>query len=81
MGVSDWEKKLIGFGCDGASVNMGAHGLRGFLQASMPWILELALSKTYFTSVDELRFRINYLCEKSPKKCHELNEVVAELKQ
>ena len=38
MGVSDWEKKLIGFGCDGASVNMGACGLRGFLQASMPWI-------------------------------------------
>ena len=33
MGVSDWEKTLIGFGCDGASVNMGARGLRGFLQA------------------------------------------------
>ena len=27
------KKKLIGFGCDGASVNTGAHGLRGFLQA------------------------------------------------
>ena len=92
MGVSDWEKKLIGFGCDGASVNMGARGLRGFLQASMPWIvvfwcfahrLELALkdalSKTYFTTVDELLLRIYYLYEKSPKKCHELNEVVAEL--
>ena len=39
MGVSDWEKKLIVFGCDGASVNMGARGLRGFLQASMPWIV------------------------------------------
>ena len=34
MGVSDWVKKLIGFGCDNASVNMGARGLRGFLQAS-----------------------------------------------
>ena len=40
-----------------------------------------ALSKTYFTSVDELLFRIYYLYEKSPNKCHELNEVVAELKQ
>ena len=39
MGVSDWEKKLIVFGCDSASNNMGARGLRGFLQASMPWIV------------------------------------------
>ena len=39
MGVSDWEKKLIVFGCEGASINMGARGLRGFLQASMPWIV------------------------------------------
>ena len=39
VGVSDWEKKLIDFGCDGASVNMGTLGLRGFLQASMPWIV------------------------------------------
>ena len=83
MGVSDWEKKLNVFVCDGASVNMGARGLRGFLQASMLWIgffwcfahrLELALkdalSKTYFTTVDELLFRIYYLYEKSPKKCH-----------
>ena len=34
MGVSDWEKKLIVFGWDGASINMGASGLRGFLQVS-----------------------------------------------
>ena len=43
--------------------------------------LKDALSKSYFTTVDELLFRIYYLYEKSPKKCHELNEVVAELKQ
>ena len=69
MGVSDWEKKLIGFGCDGASVNMGARGLRGFLQASMDCFLVLyprlelalkdALNKTYFTTVDELLFSIS----------------------
>ena len=41
MGVSDWEKKPIVFGCARARVNMGAHGLRGFLQASMPWIVFL----------------------------------------
>ena len=89
VGVSDREKKLIGFGCDGESVNMGARGLRGFLQAPMPSIvvfccfanrLELALkdalSKTYFTTVDELLLRIYYIYENSPKKCHELNEVV-----
>ena len=56
----------------------------------MPWIVFFvlcpslrvkdALSKNYFTTVDELLFRIYYLYEKSPKKCHELN-VVAELKQ
>ena len=39
MGVSDREKKLIVFGCDGVSVNVSARGLRGFLQASMPWIV------------------------------------------
>ena len=39
------------------------------------------MRKTYFTTVDELLLRIYYLYEKSPKKCHELNEVVAELKQ
>ena len=93
VGVSDWESKLIGFGCDGANVNMGARGLRGFLQLSMPWIvvfwclahrLELALKdalkNTYFSQVDELLLRIYYLYEKSPKKCHELDDVVMELK-
>ena len=43
--------------------------------------LKDALSKTYFTTVDGLLLRIYYLYQKSPKKCHELNEVVAELKQ
>ena len=74
VGVSDWESKPIGFGCDGASVNMGARGLRGFLQLSMPWMvmfwclahrLELALKdalkNTYFSHVDELLLRIYYL--------------------
>ncbi len=84
---------MIWFGCDGASVNIGARGLRGFLENSVPWVvvfwclahrLELslkdALKDTFFSSVDEMLLRVYYLYEKSPKKCHELDEVVAELK-
>ena len=80
LGVSDWKSKLIGFGCDGASVNMGARGLRGFLQLSMPWMvvfwclahgLELALKdalkNTYFSQVDKLLLRIYYLYESLPR--------------
>ena len=93
VGIVGWEEKLIGFGCDGASVNIGARGLRGFLENSVPWVvvfwclahrLELslkdALKDTFFSSVDEMSLRVYYLYEKSPKKCRELDEVVAELK-
>ena len=52
-----------------------------YLAHRLELALKDALSKTYFTTVDELRFRIYYLYKKSPKKCNELNEVVAELKQ
>ena len=52
VGVSDWEKKLIGFGCDGASLNMGALGLRGFLQVSMPWIVFLVLCPSLRASTE-----------------------------
>ncbi len=34
--VVDSEKKLVGFGCDGASVNIAANGSRGFLS---PWVV------------------------------------------
>ena len=90
---SDWKDKLIGFGCDGASVNMAAGGLRGYLQHCVPWVvvfwclahwLELALkdalSSTLFSSIDNMLMRLYYLYEKSPKKCRELEDVVAELR-
>ena len=32
VGIVDWQQKLMGFGCDGASVNMGANALRGLLE-------------------------------------------------
>ena len=39
------------------------------------------MKSTYFFEVDELLLRVYYVYEKSPKKCHELDEVVVELKQ
>ena len=91
--VTGWESKLIGFGCDGTSVNMGANGLQGYLEESVPWVilfwclahrLELALKDaltgTLFSAVDELLLRVYYLYKLSPKKCHELDEVIAALK-
>ena len=79
---------MIGFGCDGTSVNIGAGSLRGFLEKSVPWVvvfwcsdhrLELSLKDapkdTVFSSIDEMLLRVYYLYEKSPKKCRELDEV------
>ena len=31
--------KLIGFGCDGANVNMGNNGVKGLIQSDRPWLL------------------------------------------
>lgn len=71
VGIVGWEEKLIGFGCDGTSVNIGAGGLRGFLEKSVPWVvifwclahrLELslkdALKDTFFSSIDEMLLRM-----------------------
>lgn len=56
FGLDDEPSKLVGFGCDGANVNMGDRGVRGL----RPWVitvwclahrLELALKdafKTFF---------------------------------
>ena len=82
---SEWNKKLVGFGCDGTSVNIGDHRLKMYLQQTAPWIevfwclahrLELSLKDavkdTLFVSTDEMLLRVYYLYEKSPKKCREL---------
>ena len=39
VNVADWQNKLIEFGCDGASLNISARGLRGYLEESVPWIV------------------------------------------
>ena len=93
VGIADWEHKLIGVGCDGASVNLGARGLKGYVQESVPWVvffwclahrLELALKDalkdSLFSSIDEMLLRVYYLYHKSPKKCRELDDVVESLK-
>jgi len=92
VGISEWENKLIGFGCDGTSVNLGAHGLRGHVEESVPWVvffwclahhLELslkdALKDMLFSTIDNMLMRVYYLYYKSPKKCRDLDEVVVSL--
>ena len=32
VSVKNWNDKLIGFGCDGATVNMAPNSFRGFLE-------------------------------------------------
>ena len=93
LGVDIKSKKLIGFGCDGASVNIAKQGVRGLIQVDRPWLitvwclahrLELslkdALKNTLFSVIDEFLMRIYYVYSKAPKKCRELEEVVTELK-
>ena len=94
MGIGDeWKKKLVGFGCDGTSVNIAAHGVKGYLQEASPWVevfwclahqLELslkdALNDTLFQAINEMLLRVYYVYEKSPKKCRELECVVEELR-
>ena len=71
---NEWNKKLIGFGYDETSVNLGDQGLKMYLQPTPPWIevfwclahrLELSLKDslkdTLFLSVDEMLLRVYYL--------------------
>ena len=37
--MQDWMSKLIGIGCDGASVNIGDNGLKGKIKECVPWIM------------------------------------------
>ena len=84
MDIADsyWKNRLVGLGCDGANVNMGLHGLRGYIEESVPWVvtiwclahrLELALKDelrgAYFDTVDDMLLRMYYLYEKMPKNC------------
>ena len=97
MGVTplEWQCKMIGLGCDGTNANIGSrNGLKGYLTEDIPWFivscclahrLELsvkdALKDTFLKEIDELLLQVYYVYEKSPKKCHELKEIVDNLKQ
>lgn len=69
--IVDWEDKLVGFGCDGASFNIPASGLRGHLEQFVPWVVVLwciahrlelpfkdTLSGTLFSSIDNMLMRL-----------------------
>lgn len=84
-----FEKKLIGFGADGASTNSGEKSVViAILKNRQPWViyvwciahrLELslkdALNGTVFDDVDEVLLRLYYLYENSPKKLRQLCEI------
>lgn len=68
--------------------------MKGLLTKEFPWIvviwclshrLELslkdALKSTYFDSIDDLLLKLYLLYKKSPKKCHQLEDVVASLRE
>ena len=84
---------LVGGGRDGASVNVGDHtGLKAQMQQCLPWLywswcyahrLELAcknaFSSSLSTNIVEMLLRLFYIYEKSPKKSHELTNIVDNL--
>ena len=93
-GIPDWENKLVRFGSDGASVNIGANGPKDDLEKAVSWVLvfwclahrlELALKDplkgTLFSEIDEMLLRLYFLQEISPKKFRELDGVVASLRE
>lgn len=85
---------LVGGGTDGASVNVGEHnGLKAQMQQALPWLfwswcyahrLELAcksaFSSSLFTDITDMLLRLFYIYEKSPKKSHELANIVDDLR-
>ena len=86
--------QLVGIVTDGASANIARGGLRGLVENEINWIfwmwclahrLELAIKDalrgSFFDSIDEMLLRLYYIYEKSPKKCRELESVVADLQE
>ena len=36
---ADWKAKLVGYGCDGTSVNIACNGLNRYFEKAVPWII------------------------------------------
>ena len=77
---ADWKAKLVGYGCDGASVNIACNGLKGYFEEAVPWIiifwclahcLELAvkdaLKSTLFDDIDDMLMHAYYIYKRSPR--------------
>ena len=90
--AATWKQKLVGFGADGAAVNMGrTHSVSTMLRQAAPWIvvihctahrLELAIKDTfkdtYFNNVViETLTTIYYFYRNSPKRFRELKAVAS----
>ena len=86
--------KLVGVGTDGASANVAAAGLKGYVEGIAPWVfwmwclahrLELAikdaLKGSCFDHIDEMLIRLFYVYENSPKKCRQLEDIIAHLRE
>ena len=77
LGLGDRWKMLIGFGCDGASINIANQGLKDCLHETAPWItfvwclahrleaLKHAFKHTFFTEVDEMLMQFFSCTKKS----------------
>ena len=88
-------KTLVGFGADGASVNLcKKESVKSFLIKGCPWLLigwclgyrlELSVAgafrKTRFEVINDTLVHVYYLYKKSPKKLSELEEIYKNLKE
>ena len=87
-------KMLVGIGTDGASANIAAAGLKGFVEKEVPWLywswclahhVELAVKDALkgisFDLIDDMLLRLYYIYEKSPKMCRAMEEIIKDLKQ
>ena len=85
--------KLVGIGTDGAAAIIAGAGLKGLVEDELPWIfwmwclahrLELAIKDTLkgtsFDQIDEMLLRLDYIYERSPKKCRQLEDIITHLK-
>ena len=89
IGVTSFEKKLIGFTSDSASVNCGEqNSMKKILHEKSPWLvfiwcmahrLELALAEAFrnteFETIDNVLLRIFYMYQKGLKKLREIREL------
>ena len=89
IGISDFQKRIMGLNVDGASLNTGVHnGVGVLMQADWPWLqvihcfnhcFELAIKDAFknhsCNKIDEMLMKFYYLYQKSPKRLRELKRI------